>query len=255
MDSLTRSAHWVLAAAFALAMQGAQAQQQAAEPKAATKGKPPHVSQPEARYQAGSSPLAKLGGRRLEISGPFPPGDTLVQAGYTLPFGDETLTVEQPLPVALRHVAVVAEKVGEMRLSSPQVRDQQDMPANGKIYIAGRGPAVDANQTLTLTFSGLPNHSTWPRDIALGLAFLILAGGAWSTFRSGNKAAGSGEDRRRQLESRRDGLFDELADLEERHRQGLVNPEEFAARRRELVAALEQVYAALDDDVAVRHAS
>ena len=41
-------------------------------------------------------------------------------------------------------MAVVAEKAGEMQLSSPQVRDQQDMPANGKIYIAGRGPAVDA---------------------------------------------------------------------------------------------------------------
>ena len=202
----------------------------------------------------GSSPLARLAGRRLEISGPFPPGDTLVQAGYTLPFGDETLTIEQPLPVALRHVAVVAEKVGEMRLGSPQLRDQQDMPANGKIYIAGRGPAVDANQTLTLTFTGLPHHSTWPRDIALGLAFLILAGGAWSTFRSGNTASGSG-DRRRQLESRRDGLFDELADLEDRHRQGLVTPEQFAARRRELVTALEQVYAALDDDVAVPRAS
>ena len=202
----------------------------------------------------GSSPLAKLSGRRLEISGPFPPGDTLVQAGYTLPFGDEQLTIEQPLPVALKHVAVVAEKAGEMRLSSPQVRDQQDMPANGKIYIAGRGPAVDANQTLTLNFTGLPHHSTWPRDIALGVAFLILAGGAWSTFKGGNTRAGVA-DRRRSLETRRDDLFDDLAALEGEQRQGLVDPEQFAARRRELVAALEQVYAALDDDVAVPRAS
>ena len=202
----------------------------------------------------GSSPLAKLSGRRLEISGPFPPGDTLVQAGYTLPFGDERLTIEQPLPVALRHVAVVAEKAGEMQLSSPQLRDQQDMPANGKTYIAGRGPAVAANQTLTLNFTGLPHHSTWPRDIALGLAFLILAGGAWSTFKGTNTRAAV-EDRRRSLETRRDGLFDELAALEGEHRQGLVDPEQFAARRHELVSALEQIYAALDDDIAVPRAS
>jgi hypothetical protein len=202
----------------------------------------------------GSSPLAKLTGRRLEISGPFPPGDTLVQAAFTLPFGDEKLTIEQPLPVALRHVAVVAEKTGEMHLSSPQLRDQQDMPANGKIYIAGRGPAVDANQTLTLNFTGLPHHSTWPRDIALGLAFLILAGGAWSTFKGVHKPGGV-EERRRSLETRRDGLFDELAALEGAHRQGLVDPEQYAARRRELVTTLEQVYAALDDDVAVPRAS
>ena len=202
----------------------------------------------------GSSPLAKLSGRRLEISGPFPPGDTLVQAGYTLPFGDAKMTIEQPLPVALRHVAVVAEKAGGMQLSSPQVRDQQDMPANGKLFIAGRGPAVDANQTLTLTFTGLPHHSTWPRDIALGLACLILAGGAWSTFRAGNQRAGV-EVRRQKLETRRDGLFDELTALEGGHRQGLVDPEQFATRRQELVTALEQVYAALDDGVAVPRAS
>ena len=202
----------------------------------------------------GSSPLAKLSGRRLEISGPFPPGDTLVQAGYTLPFGAAKLTIEQPLPVALKHVAVVVEKAGEMQLSSPQVREQQDMPANGKLYIAGRGPALAANQTLTLTFSGLPHHSTWPRDIALALAFLILAGGAWSTFRGGNKRSGV-DDRRKSLESRRDRLFDELTALEGSHRQGLVDPEQFSARRGELVAALERVYAALDDDVAVQRAS
>jgi hypothetical protein len=202
----------------------------------------------------GSSPLAKLSGRRLEITGPFPPGNTLVQAAYTLPFGKPAITIEQPLPVPLRHVAVVAEKAGEMQLSSPQVRDQQDMPANGKVYIAGRGPAVDANRTLTFTFSGLPHHNTWPRDIALGLAFLILAGGAWSAFKGGAKGAGA-QDRRRKLETRRDGLFDELTALEGGHRQGLVDPERFAARRRELVAALEQVYAALDEDVAVPRAS
>ena len=154
--------------------------------------------------------------------------DDVPDERYTVPFGDERLTIEQPLPVALRHVAVVAEKAGEMRLSSPQVRDQQDMPANGKTYIAGRGPGIDANQTLTLNFTGLPHHSTWPRDIALGLAVLILAGGAWSAFKGANKRAGI-ENRRRNLETRRDGLFDELTALEGGHRQGLVDPERISA--------------------------
>ena len=161
----------------------------------------------------GSSPQAKLSGRRVEISGPFQPGDTIVQVGYTFPFGDANMTIEQPLPVPLMHVAVVAEKAGEMQLSSPQVREQQTMPANGKMYIAGRGGAVDANQILTFTFTGMPHHSTWPRDVALALAFLILAGGAWSTMRGGGKRAAV-EDRRRELETRRDSLFDELAALE-----------------------------------------
>ncbi len=202
----------------------------------------------------GSSPQAKISGRRVEIAGPFQPGDTAVQVGYSFPFGDANMTIEQPLPVRLMHLAVVAEKAGDMQLSSPQVRDQQTMPANGKLYIAGRGGAVDANQTLTFKFTGMPHHSTWPRDVALGLAFLILAGGAWSTMRGGGKRTVV-EDRRRDLETRRDSLFDELTTLENGQRQGTVAPEQFTLRRRELVTALEQIYAALDDEVAVPRAS
>jgi hypothetical protein len=201
----------------------------------------------------GSSPQATIAGRTVQIAGPFRPGDTLVQVGYTVPFGDPTMTIEQPLPVTLTHVAVVAEKTGEMQLSSPQVREQQTMPANGKMYIAGRGGAVQANQVLTFSLTGLPHHSTWPRDIALACAFLILVGGAWSTYRGGNRA---GEDnRRRDLEATRDRLFDELTALESEQRQGAIDPDRFAQRRRELVTALEQVYAALDDEVAVPRAS
>jgi hypothetical protein len=202
----------------------------------------------------GSSPQAKVSGRRLEISGPFRPGDTAVQVAYSVPFGDAKITIEQPLPMPLTHLAVVAEKTGEMQLSSPQLREQQTMPANGKTYIAGRGGAVEANQILTFVFTGMPHHRTWPRDVALGLAFLILAGGAWSTMRGGSTRAAV-EDRRRELETRRDRLFDELAALEGGQRQGTVDSEQFTRRRRELVTALEQVYAALDDELAVPRAS
>jgi hypothetical protein len=201
-----------------------------------------------------SSPQAKVAGRRLEISGPFVPGNTLVQVAYTAPFGDADLAIEQPLPIPLMHVAVVAQKVGNLQLSSPQLRDQQTMPANGNLYIAGRGPAVAAGSTLRFVFSGLPHHSVWPRNVALGAALFILAGGAWSAFRgAGSGAARDGH--RHDLEERRDRLFDELTALEASHRDGNADAEHYAARRRELVAALEEVYAALDDEVAVSRAS
>jgi hypothetical protein len=202
----------------------------------------------------GSSPQAKVAGRKLEIAGPFRPGDTVVQAAYTLPFGKANLTIEQPLPIPLLHLAVVAEKIGDMQLSSPQMPEQQTMPANGKLYVAGRGPALAANQTLTFSFSNMPHYRTWPRDLALALAVLILAGGAFSTFRGGSTRAAL-LDRRREMELRRDRLFDELAALEGEHRQGAADAEHYAVRRRELVTALEQVYAALDDDIAVPRAS
>jgi hypothetical protein len=188
----------------------------------------------------GSAPDARVVGRRLEIRGPFAPGNTLVQVAYTVPFGNADLVIEQPLPIELKHVAVVAQKVGDMQLTSPQVREQQAMPANGNFYIAGRGGAVAANSVLRFAFSGMPHASVWPRNLALGLALLILAGGAWSAFR-GAAGATARDGERRELETRRDRLFDELTALEASLRDGNADPEHYGARRRELVAALEGI--------------
>ena len=196
----------------------------------------------------GSSPQGRVSGRRVEIAGPFQPGNTVVQVAYTLPYGRASLEVEQPLPLRLMHVAVVAQKVGDMQLNSPQMPEQRTMPANGNLYIAGRGGEVPAGQPLRFAFSGLPHHATWPRDLALALAFLILVGGAWSTWRSGAlTGTARTSHRRRELESRRDTLFDQLTALESRHREGAVPPDEYGRQRRDLVTELEQVYAALDE--------
>ena len=53
----------------------------------------------------------------------------------------------------------------------------------------------------------------------------------------------SGQDR---LEKRRSQLFAELTSLEEQHRAGRVDPQRYAARRGELVSALERIYAEID---------
>ena len=100
----------------------------------------------------------------------------------------------------------------------------------------------------------MPHHPTWPRNVALVLAFAILAGGAWSSFRPGGKRVAL-DVQRKQLEGRRDRLFDELTVLEASQRDGTVDPQRSAERRRELVTALERVYTALDDATMVGQAS
>ena len=195
----------------------------------------------------GSSPQASVAGREMRIAGPFAPGSTLVQLAYTMPIGGDALVVEQKLPLRLGHVAVVAQKVGEMQLASPQIAEQRTMPAQGNLYIAGRGGEVPAGDVLRFSFSGMPHHANWPRNLALGLAVLILAGGAWSATQSlGGRTSTGGK--RRDLELQRDRLFDELAALEARRNEQAVDSDEYAARRHELVSALERIYAALDDE-------
>jgi hypothetical protein len=202
----------------------------------------------------GSSPQAKVAGRRLQIDGPFAPGATNVQLAYTMPFKGSELAIEQKLPAQLRHLAVVAQKVGNMRLASPQLADQRDMPAQGNLYIAGRGGAVPAGDTLRFQFSGMPHHATWPRNLAIALALAVLGGGGWAAWRTGGAQAGQSAERQ-ALEANRERLFDELTALEVRHKSEAIDPARYAERRRELVAALERVYVALEDEVAVGRAS
>jgi hypothetical protein len=202
----------------------------------------------------GSSPQATVSGRQMKIVGPFAPGPTIAQLAYTMPYAGPTLTIEQKLPLALAHVAVVAQAIGDLKLASPQVSEQRTMPAQGNLYIAGRGGPVPAGNVLKFDFSGLPHHPTWPRNLAIGLALLILGCGAWFAIGGADRREAETAERR-QIESERDRLFDELAALEARNREQAIDPERYAERRRELVAALEGVYLALDDDVAVSRAS
>jgi hypothetical protein len=197
----------------------------------------------------GSSKQASVSGKRVIVKGPFAPGSTVVQFGYSLPISGASLTVEQSMPLPLGQVSVLAQKVGEMQLQSPQIAEHRDMPLRGETFIVGKGPAVPAGQVIQFAFTGLPHQPVWPRNVALGLVCAILAGGVWGSRRRslGNH---SNQDRRSRLDAKRDRLFNELASLEEQHRDNTIDPERYAARRRELVASLERLFAQQDDEAA-----
>jgi hypothetical protein len=197
----------------------------------------------------GSSKQASLANNRVTVNGPFAPGATVVQFAYAVPFGDGEVTVRQKLPVALNQVSVMAQKVGEMRLDSPQIQQHREMPTDGQTYIVGQGAALKAGDTVALTFSGLPHQPLWPRNLALVAAVGILATGLWATVFAGRETAAA-DARRKKLQSKRDRLFAELTALEEQHRTGAVDRERYGARRRDLVVSLERVYAEIDADAA-----
>jgi hypothetical protein len=197
----------------------------------------------------GSTKQASITGKRVVVSGPFAPGSTVVQYGYSLPISGGSLTVEQIFPLPLGQVSVLAQKVGDMQLESPQVAEHRDMPLQGETFIVGKGPAVPAGQVIRFSFSGLPHQPLWPRNAALALAGAILAAGVWASRRH-TPVNQANEDRRRRLDAKRDRLFAELTSIEEQHRENTIDPERYAARRRELLASLERVYAQLDDEAA-----
>jgi hypothetical protein len=190
-----------------------------------------------------SSPQAKADGRRVTVAGPFAPGATVVQFGYSMPYSSGDLTIEQTMPIPLSRVIALAQKASDTRLQSPQLTEQREMTAEGQNYIVGQGPAVGSGGVVTFNFSGLPHEARWPRFVALGLAIVILGVGGWLAFRSTPVPEDKG---RARLETKRNQLFAELTSIEEQHRDGRVDPQRYETRRQELITALERIYAEID---------
>ena len=197
----------------------------------------------------GSTPQATVNGTSVTIRGPFAPGSTLAQFGYSLPLDSGSLTVEHRMPVALAQVSVMAQKAGGLEMHSAQVAEHRDMPLQGETFIVGKGPAVAAGQVVSFTFGGLPHQPVWPRNLALTLALGILAVGVWGSMR-GRRPGAAEVERRRRLERKRERLFSELTSIEQQHQERSIDPERYASRRTELLAALERVYAEMDDEAA-----
>ncbi len=195
----------------------------------------------------GSSPQASVAGTRVTVQGPFAPGHTFVQVACELPAADGSVEIAQKLPANFEQLTVVVKKVDATTLSSPQLKEQREIPANGEVFIAATGGPVAAGQPIRLSLSGVPHHSSAPRTAALTLAIGIVLVGTWAAARSTDHVAIRAAERKRLL-ARRDKLFNDLIRQEHDHRNGRTDDRRYAARRDDLLAALEQVYAALDID-------
>ncbi len=183
-------------------------------------------------------------GHRVAVDGPFAPGTTLLQFGYTLPFAGGDMSIRQTMPVELTNLAAAVQTNGAMRLSSPQIAQQRQMAANGQSYIVAQGPAVPAGGVVTLNLSGLPHAPTWPRNLTLALASAVLLWGVWAAVRRPRVAVEVPQ--RNALEQQRERLFSSLLALDAQHRSGEVDNERYAEVRQELMASLSRVYVELD---------
>jgi len=195
----------------------------------------------------GSTSSAVAAGSRVTVNGPFPPGNTVVQFGYSIPLGDDTIVLAQTLPAALPQLSLVVQKIGSMQLVSPQVARRREMSADGNTYIVADGGALKAGDTLSLTLSGLPSRPSWPRNAAVALALAILAAGAYAASRRPRTPEPAS---RQNLHSRRERLFADLAALEAQRRRGAIDADAYSIRRESLVTALEDLYRGLDREVA-----
>lgn len=190
----------------------------------------------------GSSKQVTIAGDRVTVTGPFAPGVTAVQLGYTLRYESSSFTLRQVMPAALEQVTVALQKIGGATMRSSQFSTTSNVTSdNGTPFLLGSGKGLPAGTALTVDVEGLPAHSLVPRYTAVTLATLVLCWGAWMAF----SGRGDDADARRRLMARRDTLLGDLAQLEQRRRSGQESPKD-AARRLRVAAELEQIYGELD---------
>ena len=198
-----------------------------------------------ASMMEGSSPNASAKGDMLTITGPFPPGKTVAQVGFSLPQEASSTTITQTLPAAMAQVFVAVEKIGDMKIASPQLTNIQDMSSEGQQFIMATGGRLNAGDTLVLHLSGLPAHSTTPRNVALIATMLIFAAGLWFALSPGKAHAAQDA----QLNAKREKLLNEIVSLERKRAQKPLS-ESDEARLQRATTELERVIAELDRDAA-----
>lgn len=198
-----------------------------------------------ASVMQGSSPNAGVRGDLVTITGPFPPGKTVAQIGFSLPKAGQSISIRQTWPVAMAQVFVGVEKIGNLQVQSPQLRETRDLTSEGQAFIMGTGPRLNAGETMVLNLSGLPAHSRAPRNAVLALAALIFVIGAW--FAWSPAKAHAAQDK--TLQARREQLLTDIVALEKKRQQQPLS-ESDEARVQRATTELERVIAELDSGFA-----
>jgi hypothetical protein len=189
----------------------------------------------------GSSTQATVRGETVRLTGPFAPGVTSVQIGFSLPDHASHHTWRQRWPAAFERPFVAVEKVGDMRLQSAQLNSVENFNAEGgKVFLLGSGRRLALGEELVVEISNLPAHDMKLRWVAVGAAGLIVLTGLLVALSPAR------QPERTMLQEERARLMRELVAIEERRRSGKPKPKD-GERRPALVAELERVMATLDE--------
>ncbi len=170
--------------------------------------------------------------------------------GFVLPYHGDTREFVQPMPNGMAPSTLITEQVSGLTVKGPGIGARQERELSGKKYWVMSIDPIPRGGELSFVISGIPSTDSTGRYVAGGLALALVAS-AFVFGRRPRQAGGAGggpETARDTLIERRESTFAELVALERSAREtGTAAPVD---RRRQIVSRLEQVYrelAALDE--------
>jgi len=167
---------------------------------------------------------------------------------FVLPSHGDTRDFEQRMPNGSGPFTLFAQQIGDLSISGPGVGPRESREISGHKYWLARIEGVPPGGTLRLNISGLPSTSATGRNVAGGLAIGLILAVVVFGRRPRDEAREAARSERDRLTARRETLFAELVAVEQAGRAGTAAGG--SDRRRELFGKLEGVYqqlAALDD--------
>ena len=171
-----------------------------------------------------------------------------IQFGFVMPYHGDSREFAQPMPNGIGLFTLISEQLPGLTLTGPGLGERQSREVNGKKYWVMPGQPVPPGGVLTFTVTGLPSTDHTGRNVSGVLALALIAVAIVFGRRPKDDARRAAVSERERLTARRETLFAELCAVERQARSGSAGatPE----RRRELVGKLEGVYqqlAALDE--------
>ena len=202
-------------------------------------------------------------GSSLLLKGTFPPGQSEATYRYQVPIDGSALRVRLSLPprvVASRIMLGASpdmslEVAGYPAAAVNRVGEGKRVLETGqRIDIQGgmEGLLSDvAPHMLDIRIGGIPTPGP-ERMIALFLVGLVVAAGAYHTYRNREQDQGLDTDQRDDLIEARTALLNEMATLERARKAGDVGPQSYERLRNALLDALARIQTRLEESSAAK---
>jgi hypothetical protein len=170
---------------------------------------------------------------------------TQVRFGYVLPADGDTVEVRQVFPIAMPEPFILLPAKDNLEVGGPGITRLKDETDNqGDKVLAYTAPPVAAAGTLAMSVSGIPARDLTGRTVAAILSILLVLGAA--VFAGPRRGGDEAANQRQTLAQKREKLFQELVTLEQQRQSDpeakAASNGRLADRRRDLVTKLESVY-------------
>jgi len=170
-----------------------------------------------------------------------------VRFGFVLPYVGDTRDFEQKMPNGIGRITLIIEQHEGLTVSGRGVGARESQVLGGRKYWVSTIDPIDAGGVLSLSIGGLPSTDSAGRYVAGALALLLMAGVIIFARRPSDDTKRAADSERERLTARREALFAELVAVE---REAQKEKADGKVRRGALVGQLEGVYqqlAALDE--------